>query len=149
MVPRFPAAARQHVIGEHDHLVQRDERLAATHNNEFAWLAQAWRNLPETLAGLYPTPESLRKRALIEAGEEIMDCAGRSAALRVAAFDPPARRFRRCRHPRQVVVMRITKSQSHRPMDRSEFAQCKDAIVDVMAQLLGARPGALQSERAA
>ena len=69
MVPRHPRRADQlFVVGETYPLIINEDRSVATHNHEFAWLREAWLNLPETLADLYPSPEHLRKRALIEAG---------------------------------------------------------------------------------
>ena len=69
MEPIRPRAAdRAYVIGEVYTLDIWEPRSTASHNHEFAWLAEAWRNLPENLADLYPTPEHLRKRALIDAG---------------------------------------------------------------------------------
>src|SRR5215472_6489734 len=49
-------------------LEEVSERSWVAHAHQFAWLAEAWLNLPEDVAPLYPSPEHLRKRALIQAG---------------------------------------------------------------------------------
>src|SRR5690606_25546489 len=89
MRPLHPRRAEKTAaVGETYSLVQHEERSTASHNQEFAWLRDAWLNLPEGLADLYPTAEHLRKRALIEAGyydETVIDAGSRAAALRVAS----------------------------------------------------------------
>lgn len=55
-------------IGARYVLAPREERSSASHRHEFAWLREAWMNLPEHLAEQFPTETHLRKRALIEAG---------------------------------------------------------------------------------
>ena len=91
--PATPFAAelcvRRYAAGAKYLLVEHQERSLLSHNQQFAWIDEAWRQLPEKLADLYPTPEHLRKRALIEAGfyhEEAIDCGTKAAALRVAAY---------------------------------------------------------------
>lgn len=149
MRPLNPRAAdRQYCVGERYRLVPYEERTTATHNHEFAWLAEAWRNLPEQFADAYPSPEHLRKRALIEAGyyrEEIIDAGSNAAAIRVAGFarrqDDFAMVFVRSRN----VFIRTAKSQSRRAMNKAEFQASKSAILDIVANMLGLTPAQLRS----
>lgn len=145
-------ADQQYVIGEVYNLAPVEDRSDKTHRHEFAWLREAWLNLPEHLADQYPTPEHLRKRALIDTGwydEEIIDCGTTAAAIRVASS------FRRrddfvvvvVRGP--IVVCRTAKSQSRRAMDRQQFQASKTAIMDAIAALIGTTSEALQREQAA
>src|SRR5687768_6050198 len=86
--PLRPAAAdKAFVIGQVYYLVEHQDRSWASHAHEFAWLHDAWLNLPEDLAEQFPTSEHLRKRALIEAGfynEMLVDAGTNAAEVRVA-----------------------------------------------------------------
>lgn len=146
------AADRQYVVGEHYKLAPYEERSAATHNHEFAWLQEAWQNLPENLADAYPTPDHLRRRALIEAGyftEKAVDAGSNAAALRVAAFARSENEFALVMVRGAFVIMRIAKSQSRRAMNKQEFQASKTAIMEVIASLIGATPEALAKAEAA
>jgi hypothetical protein len=82
-------AEKAYCVGETYLLVNHENRSAVTHKHEFAWIKEAWKNLPEYLSDIYPTPEHLRKRALIDTGfynENIIDAGTRAAAVRVAAY---------------------------------------------------------------
>ena len=71
MIPhrRFQAECdRTFVVGENYRLAIHEDRSTASHNHEFAFVAEAWAQLPEHLAEQFRTPEHLRKRALISAG---------------------------------------------------------------------------------
>lgn len=132
-------------VGERYSLVQYEDRSAATHNHQFAWLHDAWQNLPEDLADQYPSPEHLRKRALIDAGyydETIIDAGTKAAAERVAtaiqAIDTFALVFvRKC-----FVIRRTAKSQSRRAMKKEEFQASKTAIMEVIDALVQRRDAA-------
>ncbi len=146
MVPRHPRRADQlFVVGETYPLIINEDRSVATHNHEFAWLREAWLNLPEALADLYPSPEHLRKRALIDAGfydETVIDAGTNAAAIRVAAavraIDTFALVFvRKC-----FVIRRTAKSQSRRAMKKDEFQASKTAIMEVIDELVQRREAA-------
>lgn len=140
------AAARMFVPGEKYHLEHREDRSAATHNHEFAWLHDAWLNLPETIADQYPSPEHLRKRALIQAGfyhEEIIDVGSKAGAIRVAASLRGINDFALVLVRGPFVIRRVAKSQSRRAMNKQEFAASKAAIMEVIASLIGVTPDQL------
>ncbi|GGH14521.1 hypothetical protein GCM10007036_13890 [Alsobacter metallidurans] len=147
-LPGFARKAdRLFVIGQFYDLDNYEDRSAVSHKHEFAWLREAWKNLPEQLADLYPTPEHLRKRALIEAGyydEVVVDAGSAAAALRVrqafAAVDDFALVI--VRGP--LVIRRTAKSQSRRAMDGKTFQQSKQAIMDVVAEMVGVTTKQLQ-----
>lgn len=148
MEPLYPRLAdRSYVAGEVYRLEHREERSDATHRHEFGWLREAWSNLPERLADLYPTPEHLRKRALIEAGyytESAIDCGSNAAALRVASYLRGNDDFALIVIRGRVVLVRTAKSQSYRAMNRQEFAASKAAVMEVVAGMIGVSPDALQ-----
>lgn len=153
MIPRHPRRADQlFVVGQSYSLIEHEERSTATHNHEFAWLKEAWMNLPENLADLYPTQEHLRKRALIEAGyydETIIDAGSNAAALRVASAIRAREEFSLVIVRGPAVVIRTAKSQSRRAMNKQEFQASKTAIMEVVAAMIGTTPTALSQERAA
>jgi len=151
MRPRSSAAADRHyTVGEVYSLSPYADRSMASHNHEFAWLHTAWMNLPETLSGLYPSSEHLRKRALIDAGyynEQIVDAGTHAAALRVAAAFRSREEFTLVIVRGPAVVIREAQSQSKRMMGRDAFQQSKTAIMEVIANMLGVTPDDLLSPR--
>lgn len=153
MEPLRPRAAdRTYVIGQEYTLDIWEPRSTASHNHEFAWLAEAWRNLPENLADLYPTPEHLRKRALIEAGyydETIVDAGTNAAALRMATFMRAKDDFALVIVRGAFAIERVAKSQSRRAMDRKTFQESKTAIMEIVAALIGVAPEDLRKAEAA
>lgn len=152
--PRFEQAFQEKFVdGAAYWLTVEAERTDKSHNHEFAWLAEAWKTLPDHLATEYPTSESLRKRALIATGYcTVSDyvCSSRAEALRWAA------NLRREADDYALVVVSQTvvrvyraMSQSRRAMKGPEFQASKQAILDWVSDLLGVEPGQLLQARAA
>lgn len=140
------------VVGEVYALVVEQPRSGASHNHQFAWLHDAWMNLPEDIAHLYPTEDHLRKRALIEAGyftETAVDAGTRAAALRVAAMVPALDEFAFAKVEGPIVLIRRPKSQSMRAMGAKQFYESKAAIMQVIADMLGVTPADLQKNAGA
>jgi len=144
--PIHPRRADNYLtVGERYSLVQYEDRSAATHNHQFAWLYDAWMNLPEDIADQYPTPEHLRKRALIDAGfydETIIDAGTHAAAIRVAAAVQAIDTFALVFVRKCFVIRRTAKSQSRRAMKKDEFQKSKTAIMEVIDALLQRREAA-------
>ena len=143
-------ADAQLVAGERYVVEVRHERSAATHAHQFAWLCDAWLNLPERLSDLYPTPEHLRKRVLIDAGyynETAVDCGSNAAAVRVAAMARTLDDFAVAIVRGSTVLVRRAKSQSHRAMDRKEFQASKTALMETIAAMIGTTTNQLAEER--
>lgn len=155
MIPLIGFAKRcdeQFVVGQAYTLVEYEERSTSSHNHEFAWLHDAWQNLPESLAPLYPSPEHLRKRALIDAGyytETAIDAGSKAAALRVAAAVHALDEFALAIVDGPIVLVRRAKSQSRKKMDRKTFQESKTAIMEIIANLIGVSPDSLSGRRAA
>ena len=151
MIPMRPKAAdKEYVIGQRYWLEQASERSWISHQQQFAWIGEAWANLPENLADLYPTPEHLRKRALVQAGfydETIIDAGSKAAALRMAAYARGADEFAAVFVRGPLVIVRKAKSQrmhGHDRMDRAEFERSKTAIMAVIAEMIGVTPDELR-----
>lgn len=149
-LPAFAKSAdRMFVIGHVYTLTEIEERSTATHNHEFAWIKEAWQQLPEELAELYPSPEHLRKRALVQAGfynEDIIDVGSKAGAIRVAAAFRAIDDFSVIIVRGSIIVRRTAKSQSRRAMDKAEFAASKSAIMDIIADLIGVSPETLAAQ---
>jgi hypothetical protein len=127
-------------------LEEVQERSEKSHRHEFAWLREAWKNLPESLADIYPTAEHLRKRALIQGGfynETIVDAGTNAAALRVGAFARGEDEFAHVVVRGPLVVVRKAKSQSRRAMSPEEFKRSKEAVLQIVSAMIGVEPDAL------
>ena len=138
------------VIGELYRMVVQEDRSDISHRHAFAFLREAWKQLPEDIADLYPSPEHLRKRALIQAGyytEEVVDAGSPAVALRVAAY---ARRdeFALVIVRGRLVLVRHAQSQSYRVMNRQLFQASKTAVLEIVAGMIGVEPAKLKSEAA-
>lgn len=137
---------KQYAIGEVRPMAAYEDRSYASHNHEFAWLTEAWRNLPEDLAELYPSPLHLRKRALIQCGyydETIVDAGTKAAAMRVAAAFRAREEFSWIVVRGPLVVIRTAKSQSRRAMAKKEFEESKAALLETVSAMLGISPDEL------
>jgi hypothetical protein len=153
MVPRHPRRAdKEFVVGECYSLIQQEERSAASHRHEFAWLKESWLSLPEHLADKFPSPEHLRKFALIRAGysdSHTITCRSKAEATRVAAFIRPIDEFAVVIVQGTTVTRYTAKSQSKRAMGAKEFYESKERIMEVVARMIGVKPQELPQARAA
>ena len=141
MVPLSAAAAeRAYVAGESYRLAPVHDRSHRSHAHYFAMIEEAWRNLPEALAERLPTPEHLRKYALIRAGfrdERSIVAASKAEALRIAAFVKPLDEFAAVAVHEATVTVMTARSQSTRAMGRAAFQRSKDAVLDAIAAMAG------------
>lgn len=144
-------AADQYGGGEVVTLAPWEDRSDATHNHEFAWIRTAWQTLPDSLSALYPSPQHLRKRALITAGfftETIIDVGTNAGAIRTAAAVQALDAFAYVIVRGGFVVVRRAESQSRRSMGKERFQASKTAILEVISDMLGVEPQALNPESA-
>lgn len=152
MVPRDRRFAFQcdkmFVVGEHYTLVQHEDRSAASHRHYFAAIKEAWENLPEVIGDRFASPEHLRKYALVKAGyrdERTHVAATKAEAQRLAAFVRPIDDFAIVTVSGLAVTVWTAKSQSVRAMGKKEFYESKEAVLRVIAELLGVDPNALKA----
>lgn len=132
---------KQLVIGETLRWQIVSERSAASHAHYFACVASAWASLPESLAADFPSPEHLRKHALIKAGYCSMNrLAFRTNADAVAACAVLSSMdsYSICDVAGNVVTVYRATSQSMRAMGKKAFQESKDKVLDVISQLIGA-----------
>lgn len=127
------------------------ERSEDSHRHAFAWLRQAWKNLPEDFADQFPTSEHLRKAALIQAGyydETIIDCESRDVAVQWASFARRKDDFAHIVVRGTLVVIREAKSQSRKAMGPAVFQASKEAVLGIVAHMIGVAPEDLEREAA-
>lgn len=129
------------VIGETLPWEPVKQRSQKSHAHFFAVIADAWANLPESLADDFPSSEHLRKHALIKTGYCDMArivCADTPTAIAAAALMQAMDTYAICQvEGRTVTVWRAT-SQSVRAMGAKEFAESKNKVLDFISQLIGA-----------
>jgi len=141
MVPRHPRLADRHfVVGETYTLEPREDRSSASHRHYFAAIKEAHDSLPEEAADRLPSPEHLRKFCLIKAGyrdERSIVCSSKAEAQRLAAWVRPMDEFAIVAVQGATVIQWTAKSQSVRAMGKAEFEASKDAVLNVIASLIG------------
>lgn len=146
-LPRMAKACdREFVVGEQYRLEVHEERSAKSHSHYFACVGEAWKNLPENLAEHFPSPDHLRKFALIKRGffdERSVVCATPQEAERVAAFVKPMDDYAVISASGAMVQVFTAKSQSVRAMGKREFQTSKDAVLEYLSALIGVELGAL------
>jgi hypothetical protein len=147
MIPEKPSrAAKAFEAGRIYTLDEVSERSWISHQHQFAWINQAWENLPEALADTFPTPEHLRKAALIATGwhrETVIDLGSKAAALRFSAYARGDDAFAQVIIRGSVATVRKARSQRMHGLDRmskAEFQKSKDDILGWISTLVGVDP---------
>lgn len=144
---RLRLADKYYVVGQHYRLVPEEERSMRSHRYYFASINEAWKNLPEDLAERFPTADHLRKFALIKAGyrdERSIVAASKAEAQRIAAFIRPMDDFAVVVVSEAVVTVLTAKSQSMRAMGKKTFGESKEAVLDIVAAMIGTSRAALE-----
>lgn len=147
-------ADQQFVIGQVYRLEVVEERSARTHRHQFAWLREAWLNLPEQCRyePWAQSPEHLRKWALIRTGWhdcQTFECGTKAEAQRWAAHLRPLDDFSVVIARGAIVERYTAKSQSVKAMGKKDFQASKTAVLEYVAGLLGVEPGDLAKAEAA
>lgn len=130
-------------------------RSMNSHRHQFAFVREAWQNLPEALMEMpwAETAETLRKHALIATGFHqtyTLDCGANATAQRVKTALVSAEAGKhgyalgRVRGP--VVTIWTPESQSLRSMGGARFQESKTAILDWMAAQIGVTPERLRAQ---
>jgi|SRR5215472_1804328 len=113
------------------------ERSYQRHKAYFASLNEAWQSLS---SDRWPTPEHLRKHALIRTGwyeERTLVCGSQREAERMAAFVRPFDTFAVIEVADHVVRVWTARSQSYKAMGRDDFNRSMDDVLNYVAALLG------------
>jgi hypothetical protein len=150
MLPLRPKLADdEFIIGEVYLLEVEQQRNMAQHRAYFANIRQMWMTLPENLQDEFPSPESLRARALLDAGyctTRQIDAGSKAGAERVAAYVRGEKPFAGIVTRGTVVVVREPESQSVKAMGPERFRASMDAVLGVIAALIGVTPEAARRE---
>lgn len=146
-LPRFAKEAdRQFVIGEVYRLAPVEERSMASHGHFFACVHDAWANLPEHLAPMFPTETHLRKWALVRAGyadHRSIVAASKAEAQRIAAFVKPMDEFAVVSVKEATVNVWTAQSQSMKAMGKKAFQDSKTKVIEILDDMVGVDRGAL------
>jgi hypothetical protein len=150
MLPLQPRLAdKYYAVGETYRLAPEASRSTATHNHQFAEITEAHANLPEALALEFPTAEHLRKYALIKAGycdKASFACSSRAEAVRLSAFLRPIDDYAIVTVENGTVTRYTAQSQSRRAMGAKEFQASKQAVLEIVAAMIGVDPKTLSAE---
>jgi len=132
-------------------------RSGTSHRHQFAWVKEAWENLPEDVQ-LMPwaeTPETLRKHALIATGfhqKIVLDCGANATAQRVkaalVAAETRAHGYALAQVRGPVLTVWTPESQSYRAMGSERFQSSKTAILEWIAAQIGVAPDQLREAAA-
>ena len=132
--------------GEVVKLVQHEERSGASHNHYFACVADAHANLPDELAIQFPSPDHLRRFALISTGycnSHAITLDSVEEARKVYAFIKPIDQFSVVSLKGCVVTVFTAHSQSNRAANKALFRQQKEAVLGFLATMVGTTKEAL------
>ena len=120
------------------------ERSWKSHKHFFASIQEAWSNLPERYVKDYPSPEHLRKSALVACGyytQRQFVCAKGSEALKLAAFLREDKdTFAIIGVHDTTVVERRPLSQSVKTMGREKFQASKTDVMSYAWGIVGVDP---------
>lgn len=143
MVPlsRFaPRCDKTFVVGEVYRLDSVEERSQRSHSHFFARVKEYHDSLPDHLAERFPTPEHLRKWALIQAGyanrAEIV-CRSHAEAARTIATIKALDEYAVAIARDNILVVLTAQSQSTKAMGAKMFQESKDKVFGVLDDLLG------------
>ena len=117
-----------------------EHRSRASHDHFFACMNEAWKSLPEELADDFPSPEHLRKWALIKAGfcsETRIVCANNGEAMTLATKAKAMDRFSVVAIDGKAVTIWTADSQRKDAMGRAKFQEAKEMALHIVSQLLG------------
>lgn len=141
-------ADKDFVVGLVYNLDVVEQRSAASHAHYFACVSAGWQSLPESAAEQFPSPEHLRKFALIKTGyrdERTIVCSSKAEAARLCAFIKPMDEFALVVPNEATVTVYTAQSQSHRAMGRDRFQASKDDVLAYVSDLIGTDVTALRS----
>jgi hypothetical protein len=129
-----------------------EPRSTKSHNHFFRAVHEAWKNLPDHIAERHPDSEHLRKFALIKTGWSInrtIVCESAETAHAVAAAAGSLNESAVIVVQGKVVTIATARSQKTSgpgAMNKEEFQQSKDAVLDYVAGLIGVDSATLASQ---
>jgi hypothetical protein len=116
-------------------------RSMNSHRHYFASVHDAWLNLPEAIAGQFPTEEYLRKYALCKSGFCTMQkivCSTEREAMQASGILHGMDTFAICEVNVNIVTIWRAESQSLKAMGKDRFQKSKTAVLEYLESLIGA-----------
>lgn len=127
-----------------------EARSMKSHDHFFACIHEAWKNLPEDLAEEFPSPDHLRKWALIKAGfctSWTMACNSIGEATQLVELVKRLDRFAVVSPPINATVTVYTAdSQRRDAMGRKAFQEAKEKALHIVSELIGTDITTLKQE---
>ena len=127
-------------VGEVHGWQMAEHRSKASHDHFFAIINEAWRNLPEDMADDFPSPEHLRKWALIKSGfcsETRIACANNNEAMTLATKAKAMDKYSIVAIDGKAVTIWTADSQRRDAMGRQAFQEAKERALHIISNLLG------------
>lgn len=124
-----------------------EHRSAKSHDHFFACVNDAWKSLPESLGDEFPSPEHLRKWALVKAGfcsESKIVCASNDEAIKLVMSAKAMDKYAVIEIDGKVVTIWRAESQRKDAMGREEFQRAKDRALHIISALIGADVTAME-----
>lgn len=118
-------------------------RTRDSHKHYFACINAAWQNLPEDQADRFPSPDHLRKWALVRSGyadETAVVCDTEDAAFKVAAMARKLDGYAVITCRANTVRTFTARTQTEQAMDAKDFQRSKEAVLMTLARLIGSDP---------
>jgi hypothetical protein len=144
-------ADKRFVIGETYTMDEIHVRSHQTHAHYFACIKAAWESLPDDKRPQYPSAEHLRKLALIHTGFSTMvqhPCKSAAEAERLALVIKPYDTYQLVLidpETPSVVTVYHAISQDHRSMNKQQFQDSKEKVLNWIGDLIGADPTELRN----
>ena len=129
-----------------------EPRSTKSHNHFFRAVHEAWKNLPDHIAERHPDSEHLRKFALIQTRWSVnrtIVCESAETAQAVAAAAGALNESALVVVDDKVVTIAVARSQKTSgpgAMNKEEFQQSKQAVLDYVASLIGVDSATLSSQ---
>lgn len=143
---------RRFVVGQRYRLDEIQERDMVKHARQFAFIADAWENLPERFAAepWAQSPEHLRRFALIKTGcanTETFVCNSRAEAMRWAAQLRSDNEYAIVSVQGTTIHRFTAMSQSLRAMGAAQFYESRKKVMAFVAELIGTNAETLSRAR--
>lgn len=141
--------ARLFEAGKRYLLIEFNERSRDTHDHFFATVTGYWHQWPENYERELPSPDHLRKHALIRTGHYIQSVMAHASAMTAAAY---VRDFLHYVDYAEgsisgaTTVMRIAKTQRKKVMEAVEFQKSKQDVLDFCQAVTGIAPEDMERE---
>jgi hypothetical protein len=117
-----------------------EQRSANSHKHLFACIGEAFRNLPEGQEDRWSDPDHLRLWALTFTSfreTRTFTASSHAEARRLAKFLASDSDYCRVEISGRTVIQHKPMSQSYASMNRRQFQQSKDEVLDVLARKVG------------